>query len=128
MKFDIKDVADIRSAIAESNQIYEDAKDELVYCENRCMDIEHELELNDLSYHQIAKLGKELAELRKRRREAKNQIFMIEPFIDWADHHRKAVNDLSVVLGRMRTISEKQKILIYHSKVDPKVIIEHKEM
>lgn len=127
MTFTEFDLEDIRSVIDKANKTNMDSEYTLDYCNAREVDILHELELNNLTYHQQAKLAKELTELRRKRREAKNQLALLEPFIDWKNNHQKSINDLCRVIGKMRTISEKQKTMVYHCRVDPSITIEHYE-
>ena len=46
-------------------------------------DLLHDLELLNLSYHEIARTGKEIRQLRKNRREYKNEYLCIEPVKDF---------------------------------------------
>ena len=123
--FDGSNVEDIRRMINEADEVRSQAEYDIDYCEKRQSDILHELEFVKMGYHERAKLAGELIEVRKRRRSAKNQMFLIEPFIEWKENNKRAVNELSMALGKMRKIAEKQNSMVYHKKLNATEVIEH---
>jgi len=125
LTFTADNLKDIREICKQADEANNNAIWTLDYCNGREDDILHELELKDLTYHQQAKLAKELTDIRRKRRDAKNQIALLEPFLDWKANYRKAINDLSGVIGKMRAAADRQKNMVYHSRIDPSVVIEH---
>lgn len=121
--FDASSVEEFRNVIFSAEELYKQCKYELENCEKKQQDILHELELVNLSYHERGKLAKELVLTRRRRREFKNQIFLLEPFMTWKEANKKAINDISSVLGQTRKVEERQKSMVYHKKTDDSIII-----
>lgn len=120
--FGSQEACDLRQMILDAEEIQAQALYDQDYCEKRQSDIMHQLEFYDLTYHQRAKLATELAELRRKRRAAKNQLYLIEPFIKWKDDNAKAINQLSVAIGSMRKIEERQANMVYTQKIGDGVI------
>ena len=48
----------------------------------------HSLELDELSYHQIARVGKQIRELRKSRRGYKNEYILYEPIVKFVNSYK----------------------------------------
>ena len=88
------------------------------WCEDKTQDIMHELELLPNNYHERARLATELAEVRQRRRAAKDMYERLTPLVEWCDKQRAAVNALTRVLGEMRKIDEKQANRLYYKRAD----------
>lgn len=120
--FGSQDACDLRQMIIDAEEIQAQALYDQDYCEKRQTDIMHQLEFCDMSYHQRAKLATELVELRRKRRAAKNQLYLIDPFIKWKDNNAKAINQLSVAIGDMRKIEERQSNMTYTKKIGNGVI------
>lgn len=81
-------------------------------------DILHALELQDLSYHQQAKLAKKLVDVRKRRRKAKDMIAQIEPLFKWANTNKKSIDELKQVLGNIRKLEKGAENRFYNPRTD----------
>ena len=97
---------------------------------SRIQDILHELELTDLGYHRIAKLGVELRDLRRKRREAANTVDLLGPIVEWKNSNAQAVMKLTQAVGSMRRIDEQHRTAVYHRRIDDGVsepIIEHRD-
>ena len=65
-------------------------------------DILHKLELEDVSYHDTAKLGKALTKVRENRRKAKDSVELNAPLVEWIQSHSDALKSLQKVLGEQR--------------------------
>lgn len=76
-------------------------------------DILHKLELEDVSYHDTAKLGKALMKVRENRRKAKDSVELNAPLVEWIQSHSDALKSLQKVLGETRKIEEKQRRRMY---------------
>lgn len=63
----------------ESMMEYEIARTRQVDADNETQDLLHRLELHDDSYHDMARISKELKRVRQERRNAKDTISEIEP-------------------------------------------------
>lgn len=116
--FETKDVENIFRIVNEAYEQYKMADAELDYCDKKTQDILHELELINLTYHESAKLGRELIDIRKRRRLAKDTIEFLYPMVHWRDQQQGPLGKLSNVLGEMRKIDEKHKNAVYYYRAD----------
>ena len=78
-------------------------------------DILHILEFEDKDYHSMAKLAKQLKELRKQRRIAKDNINVTNPIIEWLDSkdNQMVIKSLERLLGDLRKIEKNTKNRIY---------------
>lgn len=120
-----EDIEVIRDILKSVDDQYKWAWDENKYCDNKTQDLLHEMELVEHSYHETARLGKELSEIRRRRREAKNLIELLGPIIAWKKKWPAAVGELGGVIGKMHESDELQKSMTYTTKADEKRVIEH---
>lgn len=76
-------------------------------------DILHKLELEDVPYHDTAKLGKALTKVRENRRKAKDSVELNAPLVEWIQSHSDALKSLQKVLGEIRKIEDKQRRRMY---------------
>lgn len=65
-------------------------------------DLLHCLELEEHAYNELAKLSKELRDVRQRRRKAKDTMAECFPVIEWLDQNRAVVKGLEALLGQVR--------------------------
>lgn len=86
--------------------------------EAETQDILHKLELEDITYHEYARLSKALKKVRIERRKAKDTIEQLNPLIDWADQNSKKIKELERVLGEMRKIEMGMQNRHYNPKTD----------
>lgn len=112
--FAVSDIERIRMIFQEAERQNRNATVELEYCEKKQQDILHELELTEADYHEGAKLSRELAEIRRRRRNAKNLIELTGPVVKWLSEQSGAMSKLSNVIGQMRKIDDRQKNAVYY--------------
>ena len=114
---DIENVLELfRRAKIELNR----ANDELKYCDDKTQDYLHELELVDHTYHERGRIAKELAELRQKRRAAKDRIELVTPVVNWSLQYKSSIDALRRVLGDVRKIDEKQTNRMYFYRADEK--------
>lgn len=93
-------------------------QDRIKYYEKYQNDIEHKIELDDsLKYHDYAKLAKELKEVRKNRRIAKDELDIIQPIVAYVEKNRGAINQLKQTLGEVRKVEKYQENRVYYNRV-----------
>lgn len=80
---------------------YNIANDELAEQNDNLCDIEHMLELEELTYHEQARLAKLEKEIRQNRRRAKDNIAVLQPIIDYIEKHPSMINELRNVQGQV---------------------------
>lgn len=80
-------------------------------------DILHCLELEELSYHRQAKLGRYLKEVRRERRRYKDRIEELEAVAAFAKANRKFLNELEQILGAVRKQEKYHADRNYHPRV-----------
>ena len=81
-------------------------------------DIMHCLEFEEHTYHEFAQLSKELAEIRKQRRMAKDTIAVLKPVLDWADKNTAVIRELEGLLGVVRKNEQKLNNRLYTPKTN----------
>lgn len=113
-----KDIEYVLKVINEAYSQFNMAESDLDYCDKKTQDILHELELVDHSYHETAKLSKELRDIRRRRRIDKDTMELLDPIFKWRSDYIGAINKLTNVLGSMRKIDEKHKNKVYYYRAD----------
>lgn len=72
------------------------------YKEDLLQDIGHALELEDLDYHERARLATYEAEVRRERRRHKDAAEELRPIADYISSHARFLNELGQVLGKVR--------------------------
>ena len=122
--FSSNDISFILSTMRSMSEYYRIFYDEVGEEEKLLCDLEHKLELEELKYHQIAQLGKDIRASRKKRRIAKDNVALLEPVVIWISENESAIKSLEHVLGKMRKIEETQRNRIYI----PRLNFEHKEI
>ena len=70
--------------------------------DRQTQNILHKIELEKISYHEHARLNKELAEVRKHRRKAKDKVIVFKPIAEYAESNKNFLNSLSQLLGVVR--------------------------
>ena len=82
------------SFIRNIESLYRMAVAEEQETDDTTQDIMHCLEFEEHTYHEFAQLSKELAEIRKQRRMAKDTIAVLKPVLDWADKNTSVIREL----------------------------------
>lgn len=117
---DSKDVEKVLQLFRDADDEAALASDEQKDCEDRQNDILHEFELIELTHNERGRLGKELTEVRRQRRIAKNTSELLFPLCEWIANNGHAIKALQRALGEMRKIEDKQKNRLYRRKADGK--------
>lgn len=86
-------------------------------------DIHHELELVEHSEGEVLALGLELAEVRRKRRKAKDVMSATAPVLEFLDENRSFVKRLEQLLGDVRKAERRVEGRIY----TPRFRLEKKE-
>ena len=115
-----KDVESILRFFREANEAATLASDEQTVWEDRQQDILHEFEFVDHTHNERGRLGKELTEIRRQRRIAKNTCELLKPLCEWIANNGNSIKTLQRVLGEMRKVEDKQKNRLYRKKADGK--------
>lgn len=96
----VNDFADFLDAVKE---IYFKNKDVETEMNKKQLDLLHDLELEDLKYHDMAKIAKEIRALRKSRREYKNEYLLAEPVKEFFREHSgdRFISDLRTLANSL---------------------------
>lgn len=88
--------------IKEAEQICSISADSEAETNDLTQDLLHSIELEEHGYHELAKLAKELREIRRERRIAKDNQNVVLPLVEWAQNNRAVIKSLERVLGETR--------------------------
>lgn len=88
------------------------------WCEDKTQDILHELELVQHTHNERGRMAKELVEVRRKRRDAKNAIEVLDPLVQWTTGHKKEIDALTRVLGEMRKADNRCKNRLYYKRAE----------
>lgn len=94
-------LSDFLEFLRKSQQDYNIAVDIELTKSEETQDILHKIELDDIKYHEYAKLAKALKSIRSERREAKNTKRQLEPLIGWTEENQNVVRGLERLLGEI---------------------------
>lgn len=108
-----KNIEDFLAFLRECEQQFYMAQAEEIEQNDITQDILHSLELQEHSYHELASLSKELAQSRKKRREAKDILSTTSPVLNWMENNRKIIKDLENLLGSARKAERSTENRIY---------------
>lgn len=76
-------------------------------------DILHSLELQEHGYHEYAQLSRQLRDVRRKRRAAKDTMSFCAPVLSWAEANRNVVKGLERLLGDVRKAERSAEGRIY---------------
>ena len=112
LDFIVKELADIKNE-------YHIATDKHSYYDKLQQDLLHELENDYLTYHEIARLGKELKELRANRRDAKNTIEIYRPVINLMNdsQYTHIINKMKGASGNVKGIEKEVTERVYNKRI-----------
>ena len=111
-------ISDFLKFLLEAETIYAIADVTQDEADNETQDILHAMELDSVSYHDIAKLSSALSAVRKKRRKAKDTAEIMKPVLDWEEKNRDAVKSLETVLGAVQTIEKEKENRFYVKRTD----------
>lgn len=121
-------LSDFLEFLRKSQQDYNIAVDIELTKSKETQDILHKIELDDIKYHEYAKLAKALKSIRNERREAKNTKQQLEPLIRWTEENQAVVRGLERLLGEVRKAETNIKNAHYYPRTDiVNEILENKE-
>lgn len=112
LDFIINELADIK------NEYYK-ATDVQSFCDKVEQDLLHELENDNLTYHEIANIGKDIKENRDTRRVAKNTIEIYRPVINLMNdsQYTHVINKLKGASGNVKGIEKEVKERVYTKRI-----------
>lgn len=115
-----KPIEDFLEYLREAEQQYHMAEAEEIESNAETQDILHSIELEDHDYHGYAKRAKELKDIRKRRREAKDTMYKIASIVEWADTNGPVIKSLEQLLGNVRKAERNCENRIYTARTKKK--------
>lgn len=111
----IENFLDFLRRIQEENSIaLQEQKDH----DQATQDLLHRLELGDDSYHDIARLGIALKDVRQKRREAKDIESVLNPIVSWCYTNDKTIKSLEKLLGDVRKEEKNLRNRCYIDRTD----------
>lgn len=81
-------------------------------------DLDHCLELNNNSYHDMAKIAKTITQVRRERRQAKDRQQVLKPVTDWMYQNARVIKNLEELLGAGRRAEKALEGRTYTQKTD----------
>lgn len=102
----------------ESMVEYEIAKSGQANADNETQDLLHRLELHDDSYHDMARISRELKKARQERRKAKDAIIELQPILKWAEENARTLKSLEQLLGAVRKAEKATENRFYTDRTD----------
>ena len=83
-------------------------------------DFLHALELEELSYHEGARLAIKISKSRRERRDSKDAVEVLEPLVEYLESKdgARSLNQLKHVLGKMRQKEKNQQTRTYNKRVE----------
>ena len=81
-------------------------------------DLDHCLELNNNSYHDMAKIAKTITQVRRERRQAKDRQQVLKPVTDWMYQNARVIKNLEELLGAVRRAGKALEGRTYTQKTD----------
>lgn len=111
-------VEDVLAVLKQAASNHKDAMEAEKWCDDKTQDLLHELELVPHTYHECSGIAKELAAVRRKRRQAKDAHELLGPLVKWIGAQKTAIDALTRVLGEMRKIDEKRDNRLYYRRAD----------
>lgn len=108
----IQDFANLLETSYKEYKIYSQQVSDM---DKATQDVLHQLELGEKI--SISKWSKELVNVRKRRRYAKDMSVKLEPLYQYYVNNQKEINKLKMIVGELRKIDKHQKNRIYKPRV-----------
>lgn len=112
-------ISDFCSMVSKAKEDYDWNLEEVLRLERLTQDYLHKLELDKLNYRERAKIATKLTQCRRLRRESKDTIEILEPFIEFvnSDKGRQMMNLMRETLGKVRKVEERMNTRTYRYKV-----------
>lgn len=111
-------ISDFCKMVDEAKSDYEWNKTEITRLERLTQDYLHQLELGDLSYSERAKVATQLAKCRRLRRDSKDTVEILDPFMEFIDSEKgkQTMNLMREALGKTRKAEGRMENRIYRYK------------
>ena len=71
-------------------------------CNDAIQDLQHNIEFEDHTYHEYAKLSKAIKKVRNERREIKKQIEVYKDAVAWMESNESVIKSMEKTLGILR--------------------------
>lgn len=97
-----KRIEEFLAFLREAEQEYRIAEADEQEANAETQDLLHSLELEEHTYNEYAKLSKEMKEIRKKRRYAKNKMAECLPILEWVEQNRVVMKSIERLLGDVR--------------------------
>lgn len=75
-------------------------------CNDAIQDLQHNIEFEDHTYHEYAKLSKMIKKVRNERREIKKQIEIYREAVAWINSNDSVIKSMERTLGNLRKIEK----------------------
>lgn len=111
----IKIIQDFSTLIKSSSAEYDIYSKEVNDMDKATQDVLHQLELGEKI--SIPKWSKELVNVRKRRRYAKDMATLLEPMRNYYLDNKKSIDRLDIIVGEIRKVEKNQKNRIYTPRI-----------
>lgn len=112
-------ISDFCKMVTDAKDDYTWNRDEVNRLDKLTQDYLHMLELDGLDYKGRARVATKLANCRRMRRESKDTVEILEPFIAFldSDKGRNMMNLIRDALGKTRKVEERMENRFYRKKV-----------
>lgn len=112
-------IGDFCNMVSEALSDYEWNKAEVNRLDRLTQDYLHQLELNGLSYNERAKVATQLTKCRQLRRESKDTVEILEPFVEFiqSEKGKQTMNLMKEALGKTRKVEKYMENRTYRYKV-----------
>lgn len=112
-------ISEFCNMVTEVLSDYEWNKAEVNRLDRLTQDYLHQLELNGLSYSERAKVATQLTKTRQLRRESKDTVEILEPFVEFIESEKgkQTMNLMREALGKTRKVESKMENRTYRYKV-----------
>lgn len=111
-------ISDFLGMLREAQQEYNIAEAEEHDANNETQDILHSVELDDMKYHEYARLSIALRDVRQQRRKAKDKTQELQPIIDFLSTNAKVVKAIERLLGDVRKAERSTEGRAYAPRTD----------
>lgn len=112
-------ISDFCDMVAEVRKDYAWNYEEVHRMDELTQDYLHQLELEGLDYRERAKVATQLARCRQLRRESKDTVETLQPFIDFidSDKGKQMMNLMKETLGKVRKVEKRMEHRTYRYRV-----------
>lgn len=112
-------ISNFCTMVKEVKSDYEWNCEEVNRLDRLTQDYLHKLELDRLSYGERAKIATQLAKCRQLRRESKDTVEILQPFIEFIETEKggQMMNLMKETLGKIRKVEERMGTRTYRYKV-----------